>query len=931
MRRTLACSTLLLAMAVASASADVAPRARPAHRHVLRADPANKFTYVAPPPAIRARGLAQVTTATFVVTYIGFESYPLAQAAFQRAVDIWATQIATTVPIAMEASFTPMSEPGILGTGGPTYVWDIGMTPQSWYPIPLANQLTGVDLIPGEPDIRANFNSNFPSWHFGTDPAPAGKYDFTTVVLHEIGHGLGFLGSADSDSINGYLWEPPIIYDRFVANGFGSAITSFPSGTPQLHTQLTGGNLFWVGPSGGAGNGGSWPKIYAPSFWNGGSSYSHLDETVFPAGHANSLMTPMLGAAETILDPGPGTRGILRDLGWTVAGAGQPALTASRNALTFGAIRTPFTPTSAQTIAVTQSSGTPAAWTASANVPWIQVSPGSGAGSGTLTIGVVNSAILPSSGAVTGQVTLTSGAAWNTPVTITVRLNLLRSGSAASPYGYFETPINGTANVTGSIAVTGWALDDVEVTRVRIYRASVSPEPPNTFVYIGDADFVDGARPDVEASAPNVPLNYRAGWGYLLLTNMLPNQGNGPYTLYAYADDREAHTRLLGTKTITCTNASAIKPFGAIDTPGQGGTASGSAYVNFGWALTPQPGSIPIDGSTITVYIDGVPVGNVAYGNHRQDIATLFPGYENSDGAVGYRYIDTTALTNGVHTIAWGLVDDIGRVEGIGSRYFTVQNDATPSISSNATQLTAARDATWAVSAAAGVLARTGFSPDESWKELSPDANGARRTRIEELGRLELTFPAAGRRCRPAEGALPIGAQFNRSSGTFTWAPGPGFLGDYALPFVCTSSTGAVERVPLTVSIVPRRPRGPRAAAPRVVIDTPRRDDRIDGAFRVAGWALDEAAQQGTGIVTLHVWAYPVTRSGYGQPVFLGVAAYGGERPDVGRIYGERFAPTGFSLSAGHLAAGVYDLAVFPFSSVSGTFGAASTVRVNVR
>ena len=125
---------------------------------------------------------------------------------------------------------------------------------------------------------------------------------------------------------------------------------------------------------------------------------------------------------------------------------------------------------------------------------------------------------------------------------------------------------------------------------------------------------------------------------------------------------------------ITCTNATAVKLFGTIDTPGQGATVSGSAYVNFGWALTPQPGVIPVDGSTIMVYIDGVPVGQPVYNNYRSDIATLFPGLANSNGAVGYYVIDTTTLANGMHNIAWSVTDNLGRVEGIGSRYFTVLN-----------------------------------------------------------------------------------------------------------------------------------------------------------------------------------------------------------------------------------------------------------------
>ena len=72
----------------------------------------------------------------------------------------------------------------------------------------------------------------------------------------------------------------------------------------------------------------------------------------------------------------------------------------------------------------------------------------------------------------------------------------------------------------------------------------------NGKVFIGNAVQVDGARPDVDATCA-APFDYQAGWGYLLLTNMLPNQGNGTFTLYAYATDVEGHTMLLGSRTIT--------------------------------------------------------------------------------------------------------------------------------------------------------------------------------------------------------------------------------------------------------------------------------------------------------------------------------------------------------------------------------------------
>jgi len=100
----------------------------------------------------------------------------------------------------------------------------------------------------------------------------------------------------------------------------------------------------------------------------------------------------------------------------------------------------------------------------------------------------------------------------------------------------------------------------------------------------------------------------------------------------------------------------------------------GDHFINWGWVLTPQPNSIPFDGSTISVWVDGVSIGHPTYNNYRTDIASLFPGYANSNGAVGYFYLDTTAYKNGVHTIAWSARDNAGNVDGIGSRYFTIHN-----------------------------------------------------------------------------------------------------------------------------------------------------------------------------------------------------------------------------------------------------------------
>ncbi len=128
---------------------------------------------------------------------------------------------------------------------------------------------------------------------------------------------------------------------------------------------------------------------------------------------------------------------------------------------------------------------------------------------------------------------------------------------------------------------------------------------------------------------------------------------------------------------MTCDNANATLPFGAIDTPTQGGAAGGSSYVNFGWALTQNPKSIPIDGSTITVVIDGV-----ARGERRttttsdRTLRRCSPVWPTATARVGFRILDTTALADGLHTVSWTVRDSGNNIEGIGSRYFLVANGA---------------------------------------------------------------------------------------------------------------------------------------------------------------------------------------------------------------------------------------------------------------
>ncbi|MBX2967798.1 MAG: zinc-dependent metalloprotease [Cyclobacteriaceae bacterium] len=257
----------------------------------------------------------RIKTSTIEVEYIGFGSVPQAEAAFQAAIDIWEGLISSPVPIRIIANWTTL-QPGALG--GALYTaayanFDGAQKLNVFYPVALAEKITGKNLNGNNPDLFAQFSSSA-DWHFdpNSNPSP-GQYDLVTVVLHEIGHGLGFAGTFNSNGSTGSVGlqstEVPIIYDVPIENlSDQNLIRTFTSPSPTLHAQLTGQNLFFDSQTS------TRPKLYAPASFNQGSSISHLDELTFN-GTANALMTPEIAPQERIHDPGVAWN-MLKDLGW---------------------------------------------------------------------------------------------------------------------------------------------------------------------------------------------------------------------------------------------------------------------------------------------------------------------------------------------------------------------------------------------------------------------------------------------------------------------------------------------------------------------------------------------------------------------------------------------------------------------------------------
>lgn len=307
-------------------------------QHILVADDFDAGTFVGPPPVAAKREASR--SAQIDVIYEGFT--PQAQAAFQYAVDIWEKHVSSAVTIRIRARWLELEE-NVLGSAGPPVIFSFQGSPfpQTWYPPALANAIAGNRVSAQQQiDIEASFSSSM-QWYYGTDGRPPfGTFDLVTVVLHEIGHGLGFFGSFRVDDgddserddcpgvgINygcwgysnqqGAMW--PVVFDRFVMDDQRrQLINTQVYGNPSLSlgSALRSRSIEFVGDATLAISDGAPVNLYAPQTFEPASSIAHLDEETYPPGDINSLMTPKLARAEAIHTPGPVFCAILQDIGW---------------------------------------------------------------------------------------------------------------------------------------------------------------------------------------------------------------------------------------------------------------------------------------------------------------------------------------------------------------------------------------------------------------------------------------------------------------------------------------------------------------------------------------------------------------------------------------------------------------------------------------
>jgi hypothetical protein len=258
----------------------------------------------------------------------------------QQAASKWESIINSNVQILVQAKFDPLpctAMSAVLASAGPSQVFrDFNSAPlaQTYYPVALANSLAGTDLSASH-DIDATFNVDIDNnnncvngynWYYGIDDnKPSNTFELLSVVVHELGHGLGFLTFVDTSTGEKFRPGPrPQAYnDHFMVHLEDHSLGMQWSDTNMSNSQrqasaIDTADLHWTGSnvtsklsllSGGVNQG--HVRMFAPSPWQQGSSVSHFSTELSP----NELMEPF--------DTGPKqdiglARELFQDIGWSV-------------------------------------------------------------------------------------------------------------------------------------------------------------------------------------------------------------------------------------------------------------------------------------------------------------------------------------------------------------------------------------------------------------------------------------------------------------------------------------------------------------------------------------------------------------------------------------------------------------------------------------
>lgn len=182
--------------------------------------------------------------------------------AFTHAANIWGAKLTSGITIIINAQFTPLTctaTSAVLGSAGATTIHAnfVGaLKTNTWYSQALANKLSNSDLDATNADINANFNSNLGNpgcltgtfFYLGLDNNHGSSIDLVTVLLHELGHGLGFQ-TFTSGSSGDFLGGLPSIWDHFLLDTATGMLWKDQTAAQRAASAIAVNKLVWSGPN----------------------------------------------------------------------------------------------------------------------------------------------------------------------------------------------------------------------------------------------------------------------------------------------------------------------------------------------------------------------------------------------------------------------------------------------------------------------------------------------------------------------------------------------------------------------------------------------------------------------------------------------------------------------------------------------------------
>lgn len=182
--------------------------------------------------------------------------------AFTYAANIWGATLTSSQPIVINAQFSALTctaTSAVLGSAGATSAFrnfpNAPLT-NTLYSYALANKLAGTYLgTANAAQISANFNSNLgaanclagSSFYLGLDANHGANVDFVTVLLHEMGHGLGFQ-TFTNGATGAYNGGVPAVWDHFLLDNTTGLNWTEMTAAQRAASALKPSGLSWTGP-----------------------------------------------------------------------------------------------------------------------------------------------------------------------------------------------------------------------------------------------------------------------------------------------------------------------------------------------------------------------------------------------------------------------------------------------------------------------------------------------------------------------------------------------------------------------------------------------------------------------------------------------------------------------------------------------------------